>query len=67
MTIDERSEQNLKILRHLENFSDTQVFGKFTKYFKYPTIRFQDTQLFGKFSKFPKFFLKSDGGAFKIF
>ena len=38
MTIDKRSEQNLKILRHLGNFSDTQVFGKFTKYFKYHSM-----------------------------
>ena len=67
MTIDSRSEQNFKILRHLRNFSDTQVFGKFTKYFNYTTIRFQDTQSFGKFPKFPKFLLESDGGAFKIF
>ena len=39
--------------RHLENFPDTQVFGKFLKHFKYTTIRFQ--QKFRESEEFPRY------------
>ena len=52
--------------RNLENFPDSQVFGKFTRF---PGFweNFPDSQAFGEFPKFPTFLFEFMNGVFSRF